>query len=201
MEVELKNIIEKIKTEGVEEGAKKAADIVQNAQQKAGETISDAEKNAKRIVEKAREEAEKLNKNAQVAIKQASRDAMLALKEDITNLFEKVIKREVAKQLSDDIIQKMLLILAEKFDKSGEKELEILLSEKDKKDLEETLLRKGKEEILKGVEFKVSSNVETGFLVGKKGENVYYDFTGEAVAEAFETFLNPKIAELLNNKK
>jgi len=93
----------------------------------------------------------------------------------------------------------MLNQLVENFKKDGENEIEILLNEKDKKELENIFLSKLKGEMKKGVELKVSPQIENGFRIGKKGDNSYYDFTDEAIAEVFKAFLNPKITEIMES--
>ncbi len=201
MEMELKSIIEKIKEEGVEEGQKKATDIIGQAENKAKETIEAAEKEKEDTVKNAAKEAERLRKNGEEALRQASRDVLLGLKEEITALFDSVIKEEVAKQLSPEVLKDMIITLVQKFKRDEEPDIEILLSDKDKKALEKVLLARFKEKMAKGVTLKASPKVEKGFLMGGKGKGAYYDFTDEAIAEVFKAFLNPKIADLLNPGK
>jgi V/A-type H+/Na+-transporting ATPase subunit E len=47
------------------------------------------------------------------------------------------------------------------------------------------------------VEVKLDKKITHGFRIGKKGENLFYDFTDESVLEALKVFLNPKLAEIL----
>jgi V/A-type H+-transporting ATPase subunit E len=99
------------------------------------------------------------------------------------------------------VLKEMIIEVSEKFKKEGLLDIEILLSEKDKKDLESTLLGVLKKEIKKGVTIKTSPSIEHGFLIGEKGKSSYYDFTDDAIAEAFTTYLNPKIVEILTAGK
>ena len=197
MAMDLKNIIERIKEEGVDEAQKKAGDIIDKAESQASETIASAEETQKEIIEKAKAKAEKFKASSEEAMRQASRDVLLGLRENIIELFDKVIKRDVAEELSPDVMKEMIIRLVEKFRESGETEVEILLSDKDKSQLEETLLHDLKKEMKKGVELKASSSMEHGFRIGEKDGNSYYDFTDEAIEEAFKSYLNKKLSEIL----
>ena len=201
MEMDLKSIIDKIKTEGVSEAEQKAADITAEAKKKADGIIQEANKEKEKILKKAQADAENLKNNANEAIKQASRDVLLSLGEQIIALFDKVVKREVAREMPPAALKTMIIALAERFKKEGLLDVEILLSEKDKKGLESTLLSALKKEMKKGVTIKTSSGIEHGFLIGERGKSSYYDFTDDAIAEAFTTYLNPKIVEILTAGK
>ncbi len=197
MAVDLKNIIERIKEEGVDEAQKKAGDILDKAQEEAKQTIDGAQAQKKEIIANAQAEADKLKKNGEEAMRQASRDVLLGLRESIIALFDKVVKEDVGKELSPEVMKEMIIRLVEKFNESGANEVEVLLSEKDKEVLEEGLLDSLKKTMRKGVELKASSGVEHGFRVGEKGDNLYYDFTDEAIEEAFKSYLNKKLTEIL----
>jgi V/A-type H+-transporting ATPase subunit E len=201
MEMDLKTIIDKIKEEGVGEAEREAADITQQAKKKADDLTKEAERKKEEDIKQAEQEAARFRKNAEEAIRQASRDVLLSLREQIIALFDRVAKREVAAQLSPTALKEMIVALAEKFKKEGQLDVEVLLSEKDKKELEKALFSALKDEMKKGVTLKTSPGVEHGFRIGRKGESSYYDFTDEAIAEAFMTHLNPKIVEILTAGK
>lgn len=195
--MELKNIIDKIKEEGVTEAEKQAAAILAEAEGKQKEVRDAAEKEKQAIIKSAKEEAENLKSNAEEALKQASRDVLLALRERIIALFDKITKAQIADDLSPELMKEMLVKLAENMPKKESSDLEILLSEEDKGKVEKGLAARLQKELAQGVTIKVSKAVEHGFRIGEKGTNAYYDFTDEAVAEAFTSYLNPKIAKML----
>ena len=73
MAMDLKNIIERIKEEGVDEAQKKAGDIIAQAETKAAATIADAEEKKKGIIDEAGAEALKLKASSEEAMRLASR--------------------------------------------------------------------------------------------------------------------------------
>jgi vacuolar-type H+-ATPase subunit E/Vma4 len=47
------------------------------------------------------------------------------------------------------------------------------------------------------VTFRVDRGIAAGFRVSRNGEEVYYDFTDQSIAEVLQEFLNPAIRNLL----
>lgn len=201
MEIELKTIIEKIKQEGVGEAEKQAQAVLDEARAKAKTMLEEAAKKADETRKQAEKAAGQFKANGEEAVRQASRDAILGLRESITLLFDRIIKRNIASQLSPDIIRDMLVKMVDDLKKESSMNIEILLNEKDKKAVEDLLTAALGAEMRKGITLKVSPNIESGFRIGEKGQNAYYDFTDEAIAEAFKAYLNPKLAQILDGGK
>ena len=197
MEMELKNIIEKIKAEGVEEADKHASTIVEEAEAKAKKIIEEAETKKAKLIKEAQKESEKLKTNGEEALRQASRDVLLVLRERIVELFNKITEKEVGNELSPDILGQMMVKAVEDLRKTGDVNIEVLLSEKDKDEVEKKVFDALKKEAKKGLTLKVSPRVERGFLIGEKDAQLYYDVTDGAIAEAFNLFLNPRIEKIL----
>ncbi len=197
MEMDLKNIIEKIKTEGVGEAEKEAQEMTDKAKEEAKNIIDAAEKQKEEIIAKAKQDAEKFQKNSEEALKQASRDVLLSLRQNIVALFDKVMKKEIGEQLSSEVLKEMIVKLVDLADQKEGYEVEVLLNDTDKKNLEKIFVGALKKEMQKGVTLKVSSGVEHGFRIGEKSGSSYYDFTDDAIAEAFKLYLNQKMAEVL----
>jgi len=197
MGVEIKGIIEKIKQEGVNEAEKKAEEIISLAEQKAKNTIMTAEKEKENILNKAKEEAKRIKDTGCSAVKQAHRDLLLSVREEIIKLFDKVVKKDVKEQFSPDVLKKAVGTIMENFSAGGKTNLELILPEEDKASLKQYFTSKLKKKMTEGVTIKTSHNIEKGFFVGKKGENSYYDFSDDAIAEAVNSFLNPKVVEML----
>lgn len=200
MEMELKGLIEKIKKDGVLEAEKKSQTIIQEASKKAKDIISSAENQAKTIVQEAEQEALKLKKLSEDSINQSTRDMLLMLKQKIVNVFDTVLKREVSNQMRTTALQEAIVKLVENFKKEGMLEIEILLGEKDKKEVQEILFDALTSEMRKGITIKISPEIEAGFRIGEKDGNYYYDFTDEAVAEALKQYLNPKLIKILDSE-
>lgn len=199
-EIGLSGLIEKIKKDGIEEAEKKSQAIILQAEKKAHDIIAKAEGDSKSIIEEAGHEADRLRKQAEESVRQSIRDAILMLKQRAVDLFDAVLKRQAAGEISKDVLKEVIVKLIGNFKKDGMPDIEVLLSAKEKAELEKAVLNSLTEEMRKGVTFKVSPSVEKGFRIGQKGGDYYYDFTDEAVAEALRTYLNPKLVRIFDGK-
>jgi V/A-type H+-transporting ATPase subunit E len=197
MEVQLKELIEKIKIDGVKDAELKAADIVKNAEAKADEIVAKAKKEASRIIAGAKEEAVKSEQSGREALKQAGRDLVLNLQTKITDLFNIIIKKEVSAAMDDKVLAETIVKLIGSW-KSGTENLQVLLSEKDYRNVENVLRTKLADQIKKGFEVKASKNLDAGFLVSVKDGSAYHNFSAEGISEVLSEYLNPRISSLLN---
>jgi V/A-type H+/Na+-transporting ATPase subunit E len=194
----VKSIIEKIKKEGVEKSREEAAKIISQAEGEKKKILEEARKEETAIINEAKKEAVKIKSNAEGSIKQAERDVVLGLRGSIISLFDRVIKREVGKALEADTLKKMLVVLAEKFSSGQKGEIEAILSEEDRKELEKLFIGELKKEMAAGITLSPSKEVTKGFRIGEKGSEVYYDFTDEAISEALGAYLNKGLIALLS---
>lgn len=201
MEMDLNNLIEKIKKDGVGEAQKKSADIINDAQKKAQEIIAHAHTENKNIILEAETESNKLKKLAEASIKQSVRDAALSLKQKIVELCDTITKRQITQQMSPSVLKDIILKLIENFKKEGILNIEILLKKEDKEKLEETVLGSLAAEMKKGITFKISPSISAGLRIGERDKNYYYDFTDEGLMEALRAYLNPKVLKILDTNK
>lgn len=198
MDIQLENLIEKIKKEGVEEARKKKERMIDEAKGEARRIVESANKEAENIIEKASAEAEKFNKNAELAIRQAARDAQLSVKAGLKNLFDRVFKERVSGTLDPDFLKDLILMIVGKWAK--EPHVEIVVSPSDRKKLEKLLSHAIQKELKDKVTLSVSSDVARGFRVGLKDGDVFYDFSDESIAEMLKVYLNPRIKEILDKQ-
>ncbi|MDD3088578.1 MAG: hypothetical protein PHT95_01350 [Candidatus Omnitrophica bacterium] len=197
MEMDLKTIIEKIKTEGVSEAEKQAGEMIGTAKKKAEEILAQAVAISEEKRRQTEKETERFRKSAEEAVRQAARDTLLGLKEDIVRLFDRITKKETSGALSSAAVNDAVVALISNFRKDSGADIEVLTSQAQRDSLEKGLIKALKDEIAKGVVIKASPNIENGFRVGIKGENYYYDFADDAVAEAFKNYLNPRLSGIL----
>jgi V/A-type H+-transporting ATPase subunit E len=198
MELKLENLIEKIKKEGIEEAQQTSDSIINKAKQEAALIIEDKKKEAEKIIDDAKQEAQKFKQNAELAVQQAARDTELLIKEKLTNLFDRVFKKEVSNTLTPDFLNKLISKIVNKWADSPN--AEITVAEKDKKKLEDLLFSSLKGEIKESITIKASSNLGKGFRIGLKDGQVYYDFSDDSIADVLKNFLNPRIKEILDEK-
>ena len=196
-EVKLENLIEKLRKEGVEDAQKTSDEIIEKANKKAEKIINDAQKKADEMVKNAEKQTEKFQQNAEQSIRQAARDSELVLKNRITEMFDAVFKREVSESLSTDFIKDLIAKIIEKW--SDQPEIEVQVSDAEKKKLEELLFKSLKKDVKEGVTISTGRDISQGFRIGMKDENVYFDFSDETIADMLKSFLNERLNEILDN--
>ena len=198
MDVQLQELIDKIKKDGVTAAEKEAAKIIADANKKADSIIKDAETKAEQIKKDAKAETERMQKASDEAIVQAGRNMLLSFKDSLVQELDGLIQAETAKSLSKDTLKKLVPETVKLWAKNADaSELSVLLSDKDLKALESSLTTALKTEIKKGLEIKPDKTLTAGFRIGVKNGAAFYDYSAESLAEMFAAYLNPKVAGLM----
>lgn len=197
MSVQLKELLEKIKNEGVKEAEDRASEIIKQAEDDAKKLISDAKVKAETIVKNAGDEAAQLKSSSEEAIKQAARDMVLSLKSEITGLFNKILSFELKNALDIQVVKDSILSISKVLGENQLKGVEISIPEKNFDDIKKYVLGKLSSEAKKGFELKPSSQIDVGFRIAEKDGSAFYDLTEKGITDFLVGYLNPKIAEIL----
>ncbi len=201
MDVQLKELIDKIKTEGVGEADAKAKQILDDAEHKSAEIINRAKKEAEDIISKAKAEAAQFENAGKEAVRQAGRDLILNIKSTLTKLFDSIIKNETSNAMSEEVLKDIIPKILSGWDSVSDRGIDLLLSPDDAKKLEKALLGKLSSELKGGVEIKPHSGIKAGFRISEKGGDSYYDFTDEGIAENLIQHLNPVLSQIISESK
>ncbi len=197
MEVQVKELIDKIKTDGIKSAEDKAAQIIKEAQAKAETILANAKKEASAIIADADDKAEKSKISGEEAIKQAGRDLVLNIREKITALYNVILQNEVKGAMDEKLISDVIVKLISNWKGEDSADLTVLVSEKDAKAVEQVLMNKLADKVKKGLDVKASKNIDAGFHVEAKDGSAYHNFSAEGIAEVFADYLNPRLANLL----
>ena len=196
MEVKLDNLIEKIRQEGIEEAREAADEILVTAKQEAESIVTKANEDAQQAVDEARCQATGFREDAEIALKNAARDVELLLKDRVSELFDRVLRGHISETLSPEFMKGLIVQIVSRW--SADEEVEVVLSEDDGEKLEALLLSGLKEEVRNPITIRTSSRLSSGFRVGLKGEDVWYDFSDEAISEALKAQLTPRLRAILD---
>lgn len=195
MNLEIKELIEKIKKEAILEVEKKKQEILAEAKQSAQRTIQDAQLKAQEIIKEAESKANQIQENLKSNLKYLGRDFLLILKDQIQQLFLKIIQQEIKETLTSEglkqILEKIILNVC------SEKEAVVYLSEEEFNRLKDTFLKELKEKLKDQVNFKIDPELKLGFRISFDKEKSYFDFSQEALADYLFKRLQPQIQELL----
>ena len=198
MDVQLQELIDKIKKDGVASAEAEARKIVEASEKRAAEIVAEAQNKAAEIVKNAKAETARMEKASDEAITQAGRNMLLSFKDSLVKELDGLVQADIAKAESKDILAKLVPETVKAWAKNADaSELSVLLSEKDLADLEKTFVSELKDEISKGLEIKPDKTLSAGFRIGIKNGAAYYDYSAESLAEMFAAYLNPKVAGLM----
>jgi V/A-type H+-transporting ATPase subunit E len=199
MDIQLQELIDKIKKDGIESASEEALRLKTQAEEEAKRILDAARREAEDIVAKGKADAERSEKAGVTALKQASRNLFLAFKKEIEALLDRIVAREIDAAYTGEVIKGVLPEILKNWAARGSDALDIILSEKDRKSLEDFFNTKLAGELKKGVELKTGRNLNAGFRIAEKDGSAYYDFSAESVAELLAAYLNPRLAEILKN--
>lgn len=200
MDIQLQELIDKIKKDGVASAEAQAAEIVKAAEEKAKSIADEAEKKSNDMIKNAKAEIARLEKASEDALSQASRNMLLTFRESLVQELDRLIKDETEKAYSQETLKKLVPETVKAWSQNADaSELSVLLSEKDLKNLEAELKGALKAEIAKGLEIKSDKSVSGGFRIGIQNGAAYYDYSAESVADLFSAYLNPRVASIMKN--
>ena len=198
MEIQLQELIDRIKKDGIESASQEAARLKREAEGEAQRVLEAARKEAADIVARGKQESERSEKAGIAALEQASRNLILAFKAEVEALLDKIVLRESSAAYGEDTFKTALPdILKAWVSKGGDKGIDVLLSEADLNKLQSWFSSKLSAEFKGGVELKSDRNLSAGFRIGEKDGSAYYDFSAESVAELLSSYLNPRLAATL----
>ena len=199
MDIQLNELIEKIKKEGIESAQAGASKLKSDAEAEAKKIIENAKREAQTIIAAGKTDAERSEKAGIAALEQASRNMVLAFKAEIQGLLDKLIAEAVSSSYSADMIKGILPDLIKNWAVKNTDSLSVVLSEGDLKKLDDSFKSALASALKGGVDIKVGKTIDGGFRIMEKDGSAFYDFSSEAVANMLSAYLNPRLAETLKN--
>ncbi len=196
MSIQVKELIDKIKNEGVLAAEAEAEVIVSEAEEKAAQLIKDAQAKADFYKAQAEKDIAQQKAAGREALKQAARDVLIGLDKQLMKRFDAVIIESVDAALTTALTEKIIVDLVHAWAAKGEEGVKVILSSKDAEKLQESLQGKLSQSLKEGVEIIPSAKFAKGFRIGGSS-GVLYDFSNESIAEVLSQALSPDLAAAL----
>lgn len=197
MEIQVQELLERIRNEGVESAKQRADELLQKAQVEASEIVASAARKAEDAESEAKRRIEALEAASRESLLQASRDALIALKQSVQKFLETCVGADVNlafdEKLAAQVIPEILRLLAQS--QSGD--LDVLLSRELTARLDAALAARLSKEIGAGVTFKPYPAIDAGFRVSWKGSAAQFDFSEESLAQVLSARVNAVLGEYL----
>jgi V/A-type H+-transporting ATPase subunit E len=197
MEIQLQELLERIKREGMEAAEKEAASILTDAEKKRDAILAQAETEAAAVGAEAKAAAARETEAGKAALERASRDLILAFRDKIAAVLEAVVRKETAAALDADVLRQALPGVLKSLAAGSSDDLAVLLDPATLKKIEGRFDALLGSELKKGVELRPFPDVSSGFRVAERNGAAYYDFSGPSVAELFSKHLNARLADIV----
>lgn len=198
MEIQLGELIEQIKKEGVEAAQTEAEAIINLAKEEAAKIVANAEAEAQKLLADAKSENERMVKSSEDAIRQAGRNLLISFRESVTRELNVILNENVAAVYSSESLAQLIINVVEGWaSKPDAEDIAVILNGESLNLLEKTILAGIKEKMLKGVTLKANDNFDGGFRIAVSGGSAYYDYSTDAVVDMLSNYLSPKVTELL----
>ena len=198
MDVQLKEIIDKIKHDGVKSAQEEAARIIAEAREEASTVIRKAEEDAERIRGSAETKVERMESSSKNALRQAGRDLIITVKEEIKSVFNRLLEREVHDALSIELLTNMIVAAVRNISKQERDEIDVLIPAEKFDEIEPVLMARLSAEIASGIEIRPFKGLDAGFRIAIKDGSAFYDFSDKEIAAMLSRYLNPRLANLIS---
>lgn len=193
----VQGLIDKIKSEGVDEAQKKSAEIEVAAKEKAAAIVAEAQGRAVQIVSDAQDTAHKLDIATRLALSQAARDVLLTLRQDIQTMLRKIIVRETGAALSPEMLKGVLESALRSSFASSSSHIVVSLNAADAKVLAAGSIDRLRDELGGKVEFRSRTDRAKGLVISFDGGKSSFDLTDEALAGYVMGFVSEEVAKLI----
>ncbi len=175
MEINIQDLVQSIKHDGIEEAKKEANAVVDAAKLQAQEIIEAAKKEAAKILDDANREIE----SSKALVKQAERDAVLSIKKELDAQIGKILEAEVSKTMSGESLARIIIAAL-----NGEDPAKYSVEVNAVTDSLKNGLSK---EIEKGLELKPVKGASV--KIALKDGTGYYDLSDEEIVNLLKPFL------------
>ena len=198
MQNKLQELTDKLYNEGLSKGKQEGEEILAKAKVQADEIIAKAKAEAEAIIAAAHKDTADLKTKVEGDLKMAASQSIAATKKDIETLVvAKMTEGEVKNALtSADFVKEAILAVAKGFSTEAT-DLEIVLPEALKKELDGSLATEISKVLNVGVEASFSKKVAGGFTIGPKDGGYFISFTDETFNALIAEYLRPATKKIL----
>ncbi len=194
-------ITEKIYNEGIVKAREDAEQILENAKNEAKEIILKANNEGLKILEKASIESEDIKKKTMAELRLSSQQFISNIKKQITNIILTAQTKPALNNSFNDneFIQKIILTVLQNWnpEKPEEMDLNILLPQKNEKELSDFFKSKAIETLNREISFSFDAKMESGFKISPKNGAYIISFSDNDFENYFKEYVKEKTRKLL----
>ncbi|MBP5671599.1 MAG: hypothetical protein J6X49_04350 [Victivallales bacterium] len=200
---DLQALLNKINEEGLKKAEAAKADIIAKAQAEAKSIIKKAQEEVDDCRAKAQADSQILVQKGEEALRQAARDMMLSLKQQLQSRVRTAVLQLMNSSLDAQQLPNIIAQIVQSYlQKEGaEENLELLVNPQQLDTLSNAVKSMLAENLKGRCEFSPAPSVNNGFKLAFSDNDVLYDFTDQALADAIASYVGPRIASVLSSNK
>jgi len=197
----VESFVDALRTDGVEAGRQEAERIRNEAQQEADRIRSEAQQQAERIVQEAEQQREKTLERTQTDLELAARDIVARLRDTLNQALQRVLSREVAKQLDDsELLKKLIKDIAHQYaaaDAACVDTIEFNVSEAERKQLTDWAIATfHKADEPREISMELHGSLKTAGFEYKTARGAV-EVTPDAVVQVLAEIVTPELRKLI----
>ncbi|MCF7945404.1 MAG: hypothetical protein K9L24_00925 [Spirochaetia bacterium] len=197
MEVQVQELINSIKNDGIQAAEEESKKIIEQAENKAEQIIKDAEKKADSIISEGENKVARKESSSKASLNQAGRDLIISLEKKITAILNSILERKVSEALDSKTLEKVILEVVKSDITKDYKVLEI--STNLKKDLKDGIMADLQKEMKAGIDIHPVDSIENGFRITDKDGSGYVSFTSEDIAAMLSPFIQKELHQIITD--
>jgi V/A-type H+-transporting ATPase subunit E len=200
MDIQLQELLDKIRREGVDAAEAEAARIIAEAEARKAAIVAEAENEAKAIRAKAEADAARADQAGKAALAQAARDMVLGFRDGLAAILAAIVRSDVKEAFGPEVLAESIPLVLKAIASSGVSgDLEILVPPEQAKKLDARFAERLGMELKKGVTIRPFPGLDAGFRIAEKDGAAYYDFSAEELSALLARRLNPRLAEAVRS--
>lgn len=199
MENKLQELTDKLYREGLSKGKEEGEALLAKAEEKAAEIIEAARVKAEEIIKQAEKDAADFRTKVEGDVKMASMQSLQATRNTIENLMvEGLVGKQISSALSSpDFVKEIILAVARKFNAEESVDLDLVLPESLKNELEPFISSELAKTLGKEVSASFSKKVSGGFTIGPKDGSYFISLTDESFRNLIGEYIRPATRKIL----
>lgn len=199
MQNKLQELTDKLYNEGLSKGKQEGDAYLADAKAKAEAIIAEANEKAAAIIKAAEKDAKDLKTKVEGDLKMAANQSIEATKQDIEHLIvSKMVGTDIKNALgSADFVKEIITAVAKAFNAQEAIDLELVLPETLKKDLEPFIKNELAKVLKGGIDAQFTKKVSGGFTIAPKDGAYFISFTEETFMELISEYLRPATKKIL----
>ena len=200
MAEDVQGLLDKIHQDGIAKAQQERDAIIAAAKKEAAQIIADAKAQAEDLQKKSQTEAAAGQEKANAAIRQAARDTVIALKTDLLAKLKNVTRSCIAEAMTPEVMKQIILTMAQAYakDANAGDSLEVLLPKKEQEQAEAFLKAQLLAELKANPVIELTNEFNSGLQISFRDNDVYFDFSDDALAEVLCRFVGPKLTAVIN---